>query len=142
MVFSGDPLKKSDEFIWSAKLNQQAKVTVRFMKRESVKYIICYNSSRQNCMQGVRRLSVKIGDLETKSRFCSSQAYQLTLSPPEIQVVHPQKITFDLTTSDKKRLPVPHIQASIPGYVGSTNKVCSSDESLRNDGQNKAAFQL
>ena len=68
LLFSGDPLKKGDEFIWTAKLDTEARIMIRLVKRVVVKSMIVYNFTGKDYKCGVRKMSILVGDSGARSK--------------------------------------------------------------------------
>ena len=70
-VFSGDPLKKTEDFYWIAKFNSAGLLSINFVKPIDISYLLIYNypeKSRYKLL-GIRRLQISMNKATSSSRI-------------------------------------------------------------------------
>lgn len=78
-VFSGDPSKKADDFLWVAQCNKDGCLSIKFSKPADISRVVLYNypEKRRTKLLGIRVVSITINKLATSGRN-SSQSLSST----------------------------------------------------------------
>lgn len=91
-LFSGDPNRKMDEYIWKASLNSHAKLKIKLSRRVRLKQVRLYTySSKDPKIQGVKHFSLKIGTQAPLVRMVNHIPHEINTS--YFQTFHVDKLS-------------------------------------------------
>lgn len=80
-LFSGDPNRKVEEYIWKARLDPQAKLKIKLSRRVRLKHVRLYTySSKDPKVQGVKHFSLKIGSQPPVLRMLNYIPFEMNTS--------------------------------------------------------------